>query len=612
MLRMKVLCFLVPALLVGSAYSENEHELRARKLKSMVPKRADTRTLEQSEGIEVISAVPGSEKTLTNYNIRFQKFQWTTPTDFMGVFPCVDKGCSTLNVYPIQYKPIVPGVYTMNFTVRAMPGVKAFRFSYVQSGPINYPEVVYQSKILPTPEDVINMPMQVRVSRVLQAESKVVMRIMWSQSPFSVSSSAPLGDILDRFTVSVGETSGIYTKSFGVKNVFNYDPSDLCDSSLGRPAATIGYVDPGLQVEVHAQDLEYNKKYFYRIVDSKSKSISEEKYLVTGPGPHQRTIIGILGDQGQSVVQIDEALEHTRTQHGMAQLTAPNSTNLMVYLAENENVTSFAHIGDLPYSDGTLSLWDTWLFQNEPVTSKYSYMVGIGNHEMDYSGNFANGTDSGGECGMPYITFFPFASQNYSLSDKTPTGIVHSSGNQNPWYSYDNGLAHITVMSSEHEFTKGSEQYKWLKADLQSVNRSATPWSIFLGHRPMYLSTNDHYDDAMMTLLQDNIEPLLASYNIDMAFWGHHHTSQRSCPGLLNSTCNQAGGLTHFVVGGAGHSHSGIAASSALFPYADNTTWGFPVVDLVNATDEHVRFFDNSSFKATDDSWVTRARSLLK
>jgi len=77
----------------------------------------------------------------------------------------------------------------------------------------------------------------------------------------------------------------------------------------------------------------------------------------------------------------------------------------MVYFAENENVTSFAHIGDLPYSDGTLSLWDTWLFQNEPVTSNYSHMVGIGNHKMDYSGNFAVGTDSGGVWNAIYHLF---------------------------------------------------------------------------------------------------------------------------------------------------------------------------------------------------------------
>jgi acid phosphatase type 7 len=45
-------------------------------------------------------------------------------------------------------------------------------------------------------------------------------------------------------------------------------------------------------------------------------------------------------------------------------------------------------------------------------------------------------------------------------------------------------------MSTEHDYTVGSEQYLWLEADLAGVNRTITPWIIFGGHRAMYLNIN--------------------------------------------------------------------------------------------------------------------------
>lgn len=56
-----------------------------------------------------------------------------------------------------------------------------------------------------------------------------------------------------------------------------------------------------------------------------------------------------------------------------------------------------------------------------------------------------------------------------------------------PWYSFSMGLAHFVFMSTEHNFTLGSPQYAWIEADLRAVNRSLTPWIVFIGHRPYAL-----------------------------------------------------------------------------------------------------------------------------
>ena len=50
-------------------------------------------------------------------------------------------------------------------------------------------------------------------------------------------------------------------------------------------------------------------------------------------------------------------------------------------------------------------------------------------------------------------------------------------------YNIDYGSVHYLVMSTEHNFTKGSVQYQYLENDLQNVDRSLTPWLVVIGHR---------------------------------------------------------------------------------------------------------------------------------
>ena len=58
-------------------------------------------------------------------------------------------------------------------------------------------------------------------------------------------------------------------------------------------------------------------------------------------------------------------------------------------------------------------------------------------------------------------------------------------------YSFDYGSIHFTMMSTEHNFTQGSRQYKWIEQDLKNVNRSLTPWVAIVGHRAMYSSQKE-------------------------------------------------------------------------------------------------------------------------
>ena len=55
-------------------------------------------------------------------------------------------------------------------------------------------------------------------------------------------------------------------------------------------------------------------------------------------------------------------------------------------------------------------------------------------------------------------------------------------------YSYDYGMIHMIMLSTEHDFTKGSPQIKWLENDLKNADREKTPRVFIGGHRPMYNS----------------------------------------------------------------------------------------------------------------------------
>lgn len=69
------------------------------------------------------------------------------------------------------------------------------------------------------------------------------------------------------------------------------------------------------------------------------------------------------------------------------------------------------------------------------------------------------------------------------MPNRTEDGESVKSTANEPWWSYDVGLIHFVGISTEHNYTIDSKQYNWLKNDLESVNRTITPWIIFGGHR---------------------------------------------------------------------------------------------------------------------------------
>jgi acid phosphatase type 7 len=182
-------------------------------------------------------------------------------------------------------------------------------------------------------------------------------------------------------------------------------------------------------------------------------------------------------------------------------------------------VDAIYHGGDISYATGYIAVWDFFMDMISPMASGTVYLSTVGNHESDWpnTASYYNGTDSGGECGVMTTTLLPM-----------PAPAVTNQ----PWWSYDVGLIHFIGISTEHDYTIGSEQYQWLENDLKNVDRTISPWIIFGGHRAMYINSDyggaRSSDIVVMDNMIANLEPLLWEYRVNVGFYGHNHVVNRN------------------------------------------------------------------------------------
>ncbi|MBA0851793.1 hypothetical protein Goshw_026311 [Gossypium schwendimanii] len=329
------------------------------------------------------------------------------------------------------------------------------------------------------------------------------------------------------------------------------------NSMCGSPASTVGWRDPGFIHTSFLKDLWPNFVYMYRIghllyngsvVWSKTYSFKSSPY----PGQNSLQRVVIFGDMGKA--ERDGSNEYSDYQPGSL-----NTTDQLI--RDLDNIDIVFHIGDLTYSNGYISQWDQFTAQVEPIASTVPYMIASGNHERDWpnSGSFYDTPDSGGECGVPAETMFYYPAENKAKF----------------WYSTDYGLFHFCIADSEHDWREGSEQYRFIEQCLASVDRHRQPWLIFSAHRVLGYSSNDWYSQEGAyeePMGRDGLQKLWQKYKVDIAFYGHVHNYERSCPIYQNQCVNKeknhysgtVNGTIHVVVGGAG---SHLSKFSQLIPY---------------------------------------------
>ncbi|KAK1425754.1 hypothetical protein QVD17_21112 [Tagetes erecta] len=339
--------------------------------------------------------------------------------------------------------------------------------------------------------------------------------------------------------VRYGLGSGGMDRVVGTR-VGRYEREDMCDSPANN---SVGWRDPGFIYDGVMVDLEPGKRYFYK-VGSDAGGWSETFSFVSPDESSSETIAFLYGDMG------------TVTPYNTYKRTQEESISTIKWIACNiealgDKPALVSHIGDISYARGYSWLWDHFFNQIEPVASKVPYHVCIGNHEYDWPmqpwkpdwARYIYAKDGGGECGVPY-----------SLKFNMPGNASESTGSRAPptrnlYYSFDFGVVHFVYISTETNFLKGSEQYEFLKKDLETVDRVKTPFVVVQGHRPMYTTSKEARDHPIREKMLEHLEPLLVGNKVNLALWGHVHRYERFCP-INNYKCGS--GPVHVVIGMAG------------------------------------------------------------
>ncbi|CAO1939295.1 unnamed protein product [Urochloa humidicola] len=329
--------------------------------------------------------------------------------------------------------------------------------------------------------------------------------------------------------------------------VRTYERKHMCDTPANH---SVGWRDPGFVFDGLMKGLEPGRKYFYK-VGSDTGGWSETYSFISRDIEANETNAFLFGDMGTYVPYNT----YIRTQ---AESLSTVKWILRDIEALGDKPAFISHIGDISYARGYSWVWDHFFSQIEPIAANTPYHVCIGNHEYDWPLQpwkpwwSTYGKDGGGECGIPY-----------SVKFRMPGNSVLPTGNGGPdtrnlYYSFDSGVVHFVYMSTETNFLRGSDQYNFLKADLEKVNRTRTRFVVFQGHRPMYTSSDETRDAGLKQQMLQNLEPLLVTYNATLALWGHVHRYERFCP-MKNFQCvnttssfQYPGAPVHLVIGMGG------------------------------------------------------------
>lgn len=94
-------------------------------------------------------------------------------------------------------------------------------------------------------------------------------------------------------------------------------------------------------------------------------------------------------------------------------------------------------------------------------------------------------------------------------------------------------MFHFCIADTEHDWREGSEQYKFIEHCLASVDRAKQPWLIFAAHRVLGYSSDKYYGlegSFEEPMGRESLQKLWQKYKVDIAFYGHVHNYERSCP----------------------------------------------------------------------------------
>lgn len=249
--------------------------------------------------------------------------------------------------------------------------------------------------------------------------------------------------------------------------------------------------------------------------------------------------------------------------------------------------------GDLSYADFYQPRWDSFARLVEPLASSRPWMVSQGNHEIE---------------SIPFLEPEPFKAYNA----RWHMPFEESASPSNLFYSFDvtGGAVHVIMLGSYANFGPGSDQLRWLRADLSKVDRSKTAWLIVTVHAPWYNSNEAHQGEGEE--MRRAIEEVLYGARVDLIFAGHVHAYERFTR-VYNKNEEQCGPI-HITVGDGGN-REGLASnyvdpqpSISLFREA---SFGHGQLNVINSTHTLWTWHrnDDDEHVVADSVWINSLES---
>ena len=183
------------------------------------------------------------------------------------------------------------------------------------------------------------------------------------------------------------------------------------------------------------------------------------------------------------------------------------------------------------------------------------------------------------------------------------------------YYSYDYNNVHFLVMASESKFKNGSEQYDFVKRDLEQTSKNKDiNWIVVTNYRPLYTSPSKQTAEQSMT---DLYHPLFDKYGVDLVLQAHNHNYQRTYPLIYNPENgsnpiitnqfttgynSQEDGIVFAIVGTGGESFYSLDGQSA-FTATQLDRFGFLNLEIKNGNPQTTltgTFFDNKGDEIKD------------
>ena len=227
----------------------------------------------------------------------------------------------------------------------------------------------------------------------------------------------------------------------------------------------------------------------------------------------------------------------------------------------------------------------------ESLASTLPWMVSAGNHEIELPSLNSNGSDAfaafEARYQMPAVKPAEFGKVVIPPSGECTPSVFQSEYNYgNSFYSFEAGMAHVTVLNCYSVSDNDSAQYDFAEKDFSSVRRDVTPWLIVMMHCPWYNSNEAHVNEEQTVDMKNNLESMFYKHGVNIAFQGHVHAYERSFP-VFNAVRDEKGPV-YVTIGDGGNKEGHAWRYSEPAPewsaYRNGLHYGHGMFRLHNAT----------------------------